>query len=93
MSIWDPCWELHTIPDDLWRREFGRRMRLKPSSGVAKKLKPCEFCGDLKGVAEMRAHRPACRRLLKQGVALATPKNCIDCDGMPRSCYMNCGRW
>lgn len=54
-------WELHTIPDEIWASEHGRRQRAKAPRVTNVNLKPCAKCRAPLTATERRfTHCPKC---------------------------------
>jgi hypothetical protein len=51
-------------------REAAKIMRSKQTTPNPKKLSPCPKCGDMYGVADMRAHKPKCEGKLTAGATI-----------------------
>jgi rubrerythrin len=58
MQKYNPKWDLSTIPDDVWRTEYARR--IKPPAPRARIEMPCVQCGALLSARERRKPCPRC---------------------------------
>jgi sarcosine oxidase delta subunit len=64
------------IADKLILSQAAKIMRSRGGYSAPKKLKPCPFCGESKGVVEMRKHIPQCRKSNPEnGILTATGDN------------------
>ncbi len=60
-----PEWDLSSIPDELLRKEWGRRnsyRRQTRKGGKKTKFRKCGFCGGALALSLLRSHVPMCRQ-------------------------------
>ncbi len=60
---WKRSWDLKTVPDETFWKEWGRRIAAnRKGPPRAKVLRPCPKCGQAYGTVELRRHIPRCSR-------------------------------